>query len=225
MKPLKIGRSDASESTPVGPVPEAYISAIKDHVASPVWALVQLQRLTGARGGELFKLRSIDIDTTGALWMARLHDHKTAHHGHKRTIVFGTRAQAVLKPFMSGRAVDATLFDPREGVRDRKAAVATKGKPRRPDQKQSPKRTKRTVGNSYSNASYRKAIQRACDLSDGNVPRWHPHQLRHNFATEVRKKHGVEAARVAVGHKSINVTEIYAERDLSVLETIAAEIG
>ena len=43
--------------------------------------------------------------------------------------------------------------------------------------------------------------------------RWHPHQLRHNAATELRKEFGIEAARIILGHHSVAVTEIYAEKD------------
>ena len=59
---LKRGRSSAAESEPTRPVPLAHVKAIESHVSPPIWAIVQLQRLTGARGGELFKLRAIDID-------------------------------------------------------------------------------------------------------------------------------------------------------------------
>ncbi len=43
--------------------------------------------------------------------------------------------------------------------------------------------------------------------------RWHPHQLRHNAATELRREFGVETARVILGHRSATVTEVYAELD------------
>ncbi len=55
--------------------------------------------------------------------------------------------------------------------------------------------------------------------------RWHPHQLRHTFATAVRKRFGAEAARVALGHASLDVTEIYAERDRELAQRIAREVG
>lgn len=42
---------------------------------------------------------------------------------------------------------------------------------------------------------------------------WHPHQLRHNAATRLRKEFGIEAARVVLGHRSAGITEIYAEID------------
>ena len=43
--------------------------------------------------------------------------------------------------------------------------------------------------------------------------RWHPHQLRHNAATELRKEFGLEAARIILGHHSTAITEVYAEKD------------
>jgi integrase len=55
--------------------------------------------------------------------------------------------------------------------------------------------------------------------------RWHPHQLRHTHATEVRRQFGLEAAQVALGHSQANVTEIYAERDLALAARVASEIG
>jgi len=51
--------------------------------------------------------------------------------------------------------------------------------------------------------------------------RWHPHQLRHNAATELRKEFSIETARIILGHHSTAVTEIYAEKDeLEAIEAI-----
>src|SRR5581483_1634663 len=43
--------------------------------------------------------------------------------------------------------------------------------------------------------------------------RWFPYQLRHTYATNVRREFGLEAAQVLLGHAKANVTQIYAERD------------
>jgi len=45
------------------------------------------------------------------------------------------------------------------------------------------------------------------------VHRWHPHQLRHNAATELRKEFGIEAARIILGHRTAVMTQVYAEQD------------
>ena len=55
--------------------------------------------------------------------------------------------------------------------------------------------------------------------------RWHPHQLRHNAATYLRKEFGIEAARVVLGHKSAGVTEIYAELDRMKAAEIMGQVG
>jgi integrase len=54
---------------------------------------------------------------------------------------------------------------------------------------------------------------------------WHPNQLRHLHATEVRRRYGIEAASTALGHEHLSVTEIYAERNVELARRIAAEIG
>jgi integrase len=54
---------------------------------------------------------------------------------------------------------------------------------------------------------------------------WFPHQLRHNAGTLLRRQYGVEAARLILGHHSVDVTELYAEVDTAKAEAIMAEVG
>ncbi len=55
--------------------------------------------------------------------------------------------------------------------------------------------------------------------------RWHPNQLRHLFATVVRKEHGLEAAQVLLGHARADVTQVYAERNEELASEVAELIG
>ena len=55
--------------------------------------------------------------------------------------------------------------------------------------------------------------------------RWHPHQLRHTAATELRRRFGIEAARVVLGHRSAAITEVYAEIDQGKAAAIMGEVG
>jgi integrase len=55
--------------------------------------------------------------------------------------------------------------------------------------------------------------------------RWHPHQLRHSYATKVRKAFDLEAAQVMLGHSRADVTQIYAEKNEALAATVAAKIG
>jgi len=55
--------------------------------------------------------------------------------------------------------------------------------------------------------------------------RWSPNQLRHAAATEIRRRYGLEAAQVTLGHASANVSQIYAERDMAKAEAIMRDVG
>lgn len=54
------------------------------------------------------------------------------------------------------------------------------------------------------------------------VEPWTPAQLRHNVLSRRDKKSNIEAASISVGHSSIAVTEIYAERDIGRAAELAA---
>lgn len=55
--------------------------------------------------------------------------------------------------------------------------------------------------------------------------RWHPHQLRHNAATELRKEFGIEVARIILGHRSPAITEVYAELDQAKAVAAMLQVG
>ena len=54
---------------------------------------------------------------------------------------------------------------------------------------------------------------------------WHPHQLRHNYATMIRKRFGIEEASNMLDHSSVKMTEVYAERDREQAMDIANKVG
>ena len=45
------------------------------------------------------------------------------------------------------------------------------------------------------------------------------------MATDVRRKFGLEAAQVALGHANAKVTEVHAQRDLAKAVEIARQVG
>lgn len=229
---LRRGRSEARESDPVRPVPEAFVEALRPHVLPPVWEMIELQMLTGMRPGEAVLMRGCNLNTSGAVWTYEPDRHKTAWHGHKRTIFLGPQAQAVLRPWLKSE-LTAYLFSPREAVaqqfagrcvRQPKAQTFAMLMKRDREEK---RRQKRRPRQRYTTGSYGRAIARACQKADRAahkagpsipkesviVPSWHPHQLRHNAATRLRKEFGLDVARVVLGHRSTAVTEIYAEVD------------
>jgi integrase len=210
---LRKGRTDVRESEPVGPVPDAFVDAIRPHVAPQVWAMVEIQRLTGMRPGEVTTLRACDLDTSGAEWVYTPASHKTEHRGKRRTVYLGPRTQAVVRPWLTPE-LSAYLFSPRAAVAAQGVARrAARKTPMTPSQRARARkaRPKRAPGDRYTPGSYRHAVSRACEKA--GVPDWHPNQLRHTAATQLRREFGLDVARVILGHSSPAVTEVYAEVD------------
>jgi integrase len=263
---LRRGQKGTRDRAKVRPVTDEVVVATLPFLRPQVRAMVQLQRLTGARPTEVCLMRGRDIDRSGPVWWYRIDPneilreqdegravnlHKTAHLENGdgsptiKVLPLGPRAQAILKPFLEGRDPNAFLFSPAEVRLALTAEKKQKRKtPRWPShlRAQEAKRKavpKRAPRDHYDRHSYNHAIARAVKKADrvarekdpsirGDriiVPHWHPHQLKHAIATEVRRRHGVEAAQVYVGHANLSTTEIYAEKDLKQIEKIALEIG
>jgi integrase len=51
-------------------------------------------------------------------------------------------------------------------------------------------------------------------LRQAGVECWSPNRLRHTRGTEIRERHGIDAAQIILGHSSPDVTKIYAEATL-----------
>jgi len=223
-------------------VPEEYVDALKPHVSKQAWAIIELQRLTGMRSGEVLIMRGCDLDMTGELWLYAPSSHKTEHHGHSRVIELGPKAQKIVEPFLK-QNLQAFLFSPADAVADQQAEKRKHRKSRvQPSQRDRSKpKPKLKPGDRYTTDSYRRAIARACEKAwpvpdeiEKEAERvqawrkahyWHPHQLRHNYATRIRKEYGVEAARILLGHRSAVVTELYAEIDRGRVRDIVAKVG
>ena len=71
----------------------------------------------------------------------------------------------------------------------------------------------------------RRRRPRASRSSRRCCPSGRPNQLRHSAATEIRKQFGLEAAQVTLGHSQADVTQIYAERDLTLAAEVMRKIG
>jgi integrase len=237
---LRKGRCTARESKPVEPVAPEHVEAVLPFLTPPVRVMVELQQLTGMRPGEVVLLRPCDVDRTQPTWIYRPESHKTEHHGRIRVIFLGPRTQQVLRPFLE-RHPGTYCFSPREAMAAFRERQRHARKTRvQPSQQSRKKRSpRRQPGERYSVDTYGNAVERACLAADRQahalnpsipteqvvIPCWRPHQLRHTAATEVRRRFGLEAAQVVLGHRHANVSEIYAERDLTLAARVAAEMG
>lgn len=223
---LRQGRTKARETEPVKPVPLAVVEATTARLPSTLADMVKLQLLLGCRPSEVCALTQGMIDRTGDVWTASLERHKTAHHGHTRTLYFGPQAQAIVAKYLD-RAPSDHLFRPidtdAEVRAKRKASRVTSlscGNVEGSNRKRKPK-SKPTPA--YSPVVYARAITRAAAAA--GVEHWSPNQLRHARGTYIRAQFGLESSGVILGHADLRTTQIYAEADHAKALEVARMIG
>jgi integrase len=245
---LQRGRSPARETLPIAPVAVEVVDATLPHLLPPVRAMAELQLVTGMRPGEVCAMRGCDLDMTGDVWLYRPARHKTQHHGKERVIAIGPRGQGIVRSFLK-LDTQAYLFSPKDAVAALRKRQREARKSKVPPAQECRKKRKPKLqpGDCYTALSYGHAVAKAilrtntaaacatckplkpearCEqCKAAGLPHWHPHQLRHTHATEVRRRYGLEAAQVALGHSQAAITEIYAERDTALAVRVAKEIG
>lgn len=100
--PLLSGRTEAKDNPARQPATPEQVEAVRPLVSPFVRDLIDVQRLTGSRAGELLSLTPAKIDTTGKVWLFHVEGHKTEHHGHSRVIAIGPRARTIIERRMRG---------------------------------------------------------------------------------------------------------------------------
>lgn len=238
---LKKGRSEARETQPIRPVAAEHVESVLPFLNPAQRAMVQMQRFTGMRPGEVCILRPCDIDRRNPLtWIYRPESHKTEHHDIARVVFLGPRAQEILKPFLL-RDPGVYCFSPREMMERYWVELRKRRKSKVQPSQQSRKsrRPKKLPGEYYTVSSYEHAITKACKRADLKahedqpetskeqvlVPHWQPNQLRHTTATEIRREVGLDAARAVLGHRSPAVTAVYAELDMAKAAEVMEKLG
>lgn len=229
---LKRGRSDARESKPVLPVARAVIDDTLPLLRPMQADMARLQLESGMRPGELVAMRPCDIDMTGIVWLYRPGQHKTGHHGHERVISLGPKCQMIIRRYLTTET-QAFLFSPKKNVEERLAALrlSRKTKVQPSQQGRRKKRPKKVPSDQYSVAAYGHFIAQAIKRHNAKVsqreqiPHWHPHQLRHTRALELKREAGLDVARAVLGHRSPAITEHYATLDIAKATEVMAKLG
>jgi integrase len=172
---LRKGRSTARENEPVKCVSEDHAGAIYPFVSRQVQTMIRLQLVTGMRPGEVCRMRTGDIDTNGAVWVYKPSRHKSEQYNYTRDIFIGPKGQTLLRPFLKPE-LQAFIFSPEESEAERRRKLAAEREAReangevpagygnRPGTNRV-KDPKRSPGDRYDVAAYRKAIERGCDLA------------------------------------------------------------
>ena len=180
----------------VEPANDGDVDATMPLLSADFQDMIRFLRATGCRPGEARLLQVGDVDREN--WLFKPAKHKTSHRGKSRVIPIPSSARALLLPRLL-RPADAYVFGADDGER------------------------------AYHKRALARAIDRAIvrinhERSDADLPpmdHWHPYQLRHARATEVREQYGVEVAQVILGHSRIDMTQHYA----GVTEAKAKEVG
>ncbi len=203
---LRRGRTEAPETKPILPVADQVVESTLPYLPRVVADMVRLQRLTAARPGEICQLRPCDVDRDEEIWEYRPESHKTEHFGRERIIFIGKKAQQVLIPYLL-RDAQAHCFQPVESERQRHEIMRSRRKTRvQPSQwnRRRP-RPKRVPKAFYDRSSYTRAIKRGIEKVNKQILKeaeemgiekpvllsnWHPNQLHHTAATDIRRQFG-----------------------------------
>jgi integrase len=231
VEPLRRGRCAARVTEPVRPVADSVVEATLNALPPSLAAMVRLQRLTGMRPGEVCAMTWAEIDRSGEVWVYEPREHKTAHHGHRRRIMLGPRAQGILAPFV-GLSLGA-VFSPNLAMTERDAMARDAYQPpqgaydyrtwRCYQSRLAARAQRHDRGDQWSTVGYAQAIRRAAQAAE--QPHWSPNQLRHSAATEARRRGGLDVAQMLLGHRHAEVTEVYAETDLARLSEWVRRYG
>jgi integrase len=226
VEPLKRKETTAPDRAPIRPVSDEVVDKTIPFLPQVVADMVRVQRLTGARPGEVCRMSWAEIDRNGPVWTYQPARHKTEHHGHTRTIPLGPKAQSVLMRYIhrpAGLAIFSPAENERQRLEERHAGRTTPLSCGNLPGDSSRGRKPRQFSDHYDTEAYGKAIARAC--ARAGVERWAPNRLRHSAATAIRKQFGLDAAGATLGHAKVDVTQVYAERAHELAFDVARQVG
>lgn len=244
---IRKGRKGTREGRKVRPVAERVVRMTMPYTTPTVRDMMELQLLTGMRPGEVCRLQFCEVEVGGEIWFYRPSVHKTDIYESDRIVALGPKAQAILERRMPTKQPSDFVFSPEESRVERNAAkrAARKSKvqPSQVDRRKPAEERQTAPTDHYEPKCYRNAILYA--IKKGNaqlaaeaeakgvtewerIPHWFPYQIRHTTATLVRKEFGDkgrETAKAVLGHKTLSVTDNYAEIDMELAVAAARKLG
>ncbi len=223
VKGLEKGRSAARETEPVKAVTNDVVDATIKYLPPMLADMVRLQRMLGARPGEIVAMQGIEIDRRSEVWYYSPKHHKTSHKGKSRVMAIGSSGREILKQYLEVEAV-GYVFKPKQSEKQRLAIVhSARTTPpnagNAPGRHAGPKQSKRRFRECYSVDTYRQAIERAAEKA--GIEKWSPNQLRHAAAAEIQEKLGIEFVQAQLGHSSSAMSKHYAGQNLKLLTQVA----
>lgn len=209
---VEFGRSSAPESEEILPVPRSVVELTLPYLNPTVAAMVQTQMLCGMRPAEVCIMRGIDIDRSGPIWLYVVSEHKNKWRKHVLTKAVPRVAQKLILPHWRAN-LDEFIFSPKDSISQKNGKFTP--------------RKKRPIRDRYDTCSYRRAIVYGIEKASRagvEIPHWHPNQLRHTIATEIRQLVSEQAAQLWLGHAHMQTTGIYAQKQVTELLAVAQEL-
>jgi len=221
LSPLLHGRTEAVEAEPVEPVSAETVDATLPHLRPQVADMVRVEKLAGMRPGELCSMQWNEIDMSGPVWLYSPTSHKVEHHGLKRVIAIGPQAQAILMKYRGFGPVWPGKGKPMGAASYRRAI--TRGCERAFNMPKellpTAKQLRELTPEEREDVKTRAEAWRAENC-------WHPNQLRHSFATELRQSGAsLDDIAATLGHTRITTTQVYAQNGIAKATAVAAKVG
>ena len=197
---LQKGRCKSKPNSRRKSVPPEVVAKTLPHLKPQQRLIIELLMLTGARPGEICSMRVEDIDRTSTPWVYWPLHHKNEWKDQERAIPLGPKAREKLTEWIKTRGIKSGYLFPVIGGRGRQ-----------------PKSLH------YTSEALRYAIIYVNKTY--GYPKWSPYQCRHTVAMQVKKQFDPSKAQKALGHKSLNTTELYFDMDLQEAKEVFEVIG
>lgn len=177
------------------------VQAVLPHCPPAVASMLLLLWWSGCRTQDARILRRCDLDTRGEVWLYYPSLDKNDWRDHAdeapRVVYLGPECQAVLTSWLDAypRGPEDYLFAPVKRGRCRGCYTA--------------------MGLSQS-------VRRAARLAGVELT---PYQIRHSAKDRIAREMGLDAARVFLGHKNLNMTDYYGSVDSKKGVEVASRLG
>jgi len=248
VKPLPKGEPGTFDHPPREDISDDVVRRTLRYITSQtVKTMIQIQRMIGARPGEIFRMRVGDIDRTrgNGLWYYIPGSYKTKEFIGEVEFPLGKPEQDLIAPYLENKKPTEAVFSPRTAVAERNVVKrASRESKKSPSQaardRQRAKNPVKHLSEFYDRHSYGKAVQYA--IKKGNrelqkeaekagrklaeselIPHWTPYRLRNSAATATELEKGLDESQALLAHKSANMTRRYSKAQLRIREKLARE--
>ena len=215
VKPLPEGYAGTFDHEEREDIADSIIKATLPFMPPTLQAMVKLQRLTGCRPSEIFKMTvgQIDRHSDPELWLYRLSQHKTKQKiKRKKIIPLSKIEQELIAPYLVGKKPTEAVFSPRTAYQERHA-----------ERRSIPQK----YSEFYNKDSYRNAVEYAIQKGNKTLPEdeqilfWTPYQIRHTAATAMELEVGFDEAQTLLDHERPDTTARYTHARLQKLKELA----